>query len=71
MTIKYSCPNPNFFLKNNPFTSVTYNLRDAEINMPYTINDLVYSVNMGDCDTQIVSFFYNDAGKTPFDTTIF
>ena len=39
--------------------------------MPYSINDLVYSVSIGDCDTQIVSFFYNDADKTPFDTSIF
>jgi len=71
MTIKYPCPNPNFLLKTNPFTSVTYNLRDPEISKPYTINDLVYSDNMSDCDTQSVSFFYDDVSQTPFDTSLF
>jgi len=71
MTIKYPCPNPNFLLKPNPFTSVTYNLRDPEISKPYTINDLIYSDNVSDCDTQTVSFFYDDVGQTPFDTSLF
>lgn len=71
MTIKYPCPNPNFLLKANPFESVTYNLRDAGITIPWTIDDLVFSTTLGDCDTQTVSFFYNDEDQSPLNTKIF
>ena len=71
MTIKYPCPNVNFFLKTGKFVDQTYFLRDPEIVVPWTLQELAEIKTLGDCDAQTVTFLNYDVDHTPFDTALF
>ena len=62
MTLTDPCPNAQFSLKSNPFANVSYTLRNPELSIPWTVDDLVTNLPVWSCGLLTVTFYNDDAG---------